>query len=99
MGAAERDFHTFNLCFCSNSASDVVALTAAQILNPEERGYPPQLAGTSPPQRSPIYGRAKQCAPTSQLGACQVMFAHDDIPCQQVMGSTNAESRALRVKG
>ena len=39
MGAAGRDFHTFNLCFRDNPAFRVVAFTAAQIPGIENRRY------------------------------------------------------------
>src|SRR4030042_4090858 len=45
MGAAGRDFHNFNIYFKNNPRYDVVAFTAAQIPDIENRCYPPELAG------------------------------------------------------
>ncbi|MGD9029110.1 MAG: GTPase, partial [Anaerolineae bacterium] len=45
MGAAGRDFHNFNVYFRRNPRYQVVAFTAAQIPNIDERQYPHELAG------------------------------------------------------
>ncbi len=45
MGAAGRDFHNFNVYFRDNTRYNVLAFTAAQIPNIENRQYPPNLAG------------------------------------------------------
>jgi predicted GTPase len=42
MGAAGRDFHNFNVYFRNNPRYEVVAFTAAQIPNIEERRYHPE---------------------------------------------------------
>jgi len=45
LGAAGRDFHNFNVVFRNDPAYEVVAFTATQIPNIENRTYPPELAG------------------------------------------------------
>ena len=42
MGAAGRDFHNFNMMFRENEAYEVVAFTATQIPNIDDRLYPPE---------------------------------------------------------
>ena len=54
MGAAGRDFHTFNTYFRDNPAYEVVAFTAAQIPGIADRHYPPVLSGARYPQGIPI---------------------------------------------
>ena len=55
MGAAGRDFHTFNSCFREHSEYEVVAFTTAQIPGIEDRRYPPSLSGPLYPGGIPIY--------------------------------------------
>jgi len=45
MGAAGRDFHNFNTYFRDNERYDVVAFTATQIPDIDDRKYPAELAG------------------------------------------------------
>ena len=45
MGAAGRDFHNFNVFFRDNRGYQVVAFTATQIPNIDDRKYPAALAG------------------------------------------------------
>jgi predicted GTPase len=45
LGAAGRDFHNFNVYFRDNPEYEVVAFTAAQIPDIDDRRYPPELAG------------------------------------------------------
>ncbi len=47
MGAAGRDFHNFNVFFRDNPAYQVVAFTATQIPNIDDRKYPAALAGNA----------------------------------------------------
>ena len=55
MGAAGRDFHNFNVYFRGNAAYEVVAFTATQIPNIEDRVYPAELAGPQYPEGIPIH--------------------------------------------
>src|SRR5512147_1133607 len=59
MGAAGRDFHTFNVCFRDNPQYETVAFTAAQIPGIENRRYPPSLSGSLYPDGIPIYPEEK----------------------------------------
>ena len=55
MGAAGRDFHNFNTFFRDNNQYEVVAFTATQIPNIDDRKYPAQLAGDLYPDGIKIY--------------------------------------------
>ena len=79
MGAAGRDFHTFNVCFRDNPAYEVVAFTAAQIPNIEDRRYPPSLSGGRYPNGIPIYPEEKLEELILEKRIQQVIFAYSDI--------------------
>ncbi|MFQ6618318.1 MAG: GTPase, partial [Fidelibacterota bacterium] len=55
VGAAGRDFHNFNVFFRNNELYNVIAFTATQIPNIEDRKYPPELAGDLYPGGIPIF--------------------------------------------
>ncbi len=55
MGAAGRDFHNFNVFYRDNKDYEVVAFTATQIPNIDERKYPAELAGSLYPKGIPIH--------------------------------------------
>jgi predicted GTPase len=55
LGAAGRDFHTFNVCFRDDPNYEVVAFTAAQIPGIESRRYPASLSGPNYPNGIPIF--------------------------------------------
>ena len=54
MGAAGRDFHNFNVYYKGHEHYQVVAFTATQIPNIDDRRYPPSLAGSLYPDGIPI---------------------------------------------
>ena len=54
MGAAGRDFHNFNCVYRDNEDYEVVAFTATQIPDIEDRSYPAELAGLLYPDGIPI---------------------------------------------
>ncbi|MBN2586050.1 MAG: hypothetical protein JXA64_08510 [Candidatus Fermentibacteraceae bacterium] len=54
LGAAGRDFHNFNVVYRENPDYDVVAFTATQIPDIDDRKYPAQLAGELYPEGIPI---------------------------------------------
>jgi predicted GTPase len=60
LGAAGRDFHNFNTVFRANARYDVVAFTAQQIPNIDDRRYPPELAG-------PLYSDGIEIHPEAEL--------------------------------
>ena len=85
MGAAGRDFHNFNVYFRGNPAYQVVAFTAAQIPNIENRIYPPELSGGSYPEGIPIYPEAELERLIEELEVDQVIFAYSDVSHDYVM--------------
>lgn len=91
MGAAGRDFHTFNVLFRSDPSVRVVAFTAAQIPNIADRRYPPQLAGPLYPDGIPILPESALDDAIRLLEADEVIFAYSDVSFAYVM------ERAARV--
>ncbi|MCG2768520.1 MAG: cyclic 2,3-diphosphoglycerate synthase [Anaerolineae bacterium] len=85
MGAAGRDFHNFNVYFRDNEAYEVVAFTATQIPNIDERTYPAELSGELYPQGIPIYPESKLVDLIVDRQADQVIFAYSDVPHEYVM--------------
>ena len=79
MGAAGRDFHTFNVCFRDNPEYEVVAFTAAQIPGIENRCYPASLSGPLYPNGIPIYAEEKLEKLILEETIHQVIFAYSDI--------------------
>ena len=85
MGAAGRDFHNFNVYFRGNPAYQVVAFTATQIPNIEDRIYPPELSGDSYPEGIPIYPESELQKLVEELDVDQVVFAYSDVSHGYVM--------------
>ncbi len=85
MGAAGRDFHTFNVLFRDDPSVRVVAFTAAQIPNIADRRYPPQLAGSFYPEGIPILPESALDDAIGQLAADEVIFAYSDVSFACVM--------------
>jgi predicted GTPase len=85
MGAAGRDFHNFNVYFRNNPAYQVVAFTATQIPNIDNRIYPPELAGNLYPQGIPIYPESELADLIRRLEVDQVIFAYSDVSHEYVM--------------
>ena len=79
MGAAGRDFHTFNVCFRDDPAYQVIAFTAAQIPGIENRRYPPTLSGSRYPDGIPIYPEEKLEELIRENKITQVIFAYSDV--------------------
>ena len=59
MGAAGRDFHNFNTFYRDNEEYYVIAFTATQIPDIEDRIYPVELAGSLYPNGIPIYDESE----------------------------------------
>lgn len=59
LGAAGRDFHNFNVVYKDNSDYEVVAFTATQIPDIDDRKYPSELAGELYPDGIPILAEDK----------------------------------------
>jgi predicted GTPase len=85
MGAAGRDFHNFNVFFRDNPNYQILAFTATQIPNIEDRKYPSQLAGTAYPEGIPIYPENELVNLIRDLNVEQVIFAYSDVPHEYVM--------------
>jgi predicted GTPase len=85
MGAAGRDFHNFNVYFRGNEAYEVVAFTATQIPNIDERSYPPELAGADYPDGIPIYPESKLTELIEELDVDQVVFGYSDVSYDYLM--------------
>jgi predicted GTPase len=85
MGAAGRDFHTFNVCFRDDPNFDVVAFTATQIPGIAGRRYPASLSGASYPEGIPIYAEEKLDELIRSEGIQQVIFAYSDVAHLAVM--------------
>ncbi len=85
MGAAGRDFHNFNVYFRDNENYEVVAFTATQIPNIENRKYPPELAGKLYPDGIPIYPEEKLPELIKEYNIDEVVFAYSDVSHEYVM--------------
>lgn len=84
-GAAGRDFHDFNTFFRINKRYKVLAFTATQIPNIEDRRYPPELAGRLYPDGIPIYPEVELTELIEKLDVNQVVFSYSDVSHEYVM--------------
>ena len=94
LGAAGRDFHDFNVVFRDDPSVEVVAFTAAQIPDIEDRRYPPLLAGPLYPEGIPIVPEEALEAICRERSVDEVVFAYSDLAHEAVM---HRASRALAV--
>ena len=85
MGAAGRDFHNFNVAFRDNRDCEVVAFTATQIPNIEDRTYPATLAGDLYPNGIPIFPENELVDLIKKFSVDQVIFAYSDVSHETVM--------------
>ena len=85
MGAAGRDFHNFNTVYRHNPDYDVVAFTATQIPNIDDRTYPPELSGDLYPDGIPIHDEAELTNLIKELNVDDVVFSYSDVPHEYVM--------------
>ena len=92
MGAAGRDFHNFNVFFRSRENYEVIAFTATQIPNIEQRRYPPELTGPLYPEGIPIYPEEALWELIAKHDIDQVIFSYSDVTHENVM---HLASRAL----
>jgi predicted GTPase len=91
-GAAGRDFHNFNLVYRDSPAHDVVAFTATQIPNIDDRRYPAALAGSLYPEGIPILPESALEQLIREHEIDVVVFAYSDVTHEHVM---HIGSRAL----
>jgi predicted GTPase len=102
MGAAGRDFHNFNVYFRDNNDYEVVAFTATQIPNIDDRKYPAVLAGSLYPDGITIYPESELKRLIKDLKVEQVIFAYSDLPYEYVMSkaaTVNAAGADFRLMG
>jgi predicted GTPase len=85
IGAAGRDFHNFNTFYRDNEATNVVAFTAAQIPDIEDRKYPAELAGKLYPDGIPIHAEEDLPRLIKELDVDDCVFSYSDISYQHVM--------------
>ena len=102
MGAAGRDFHNFNTFFRDNKDYEVVAFTATQIPNIDDRKYPAVLAGSLYPEGISIYPESELVRLIKELNVEQVIFSYSDLPYNYVMSKAalvNAVGADFRLMG
>ena len=94
MGAAGRDFHNFNLNFRDNDDFEVIAFTAAQIPDIDDRKYPVELAGELYPEGIPIYAEEELVDLIKKYNIEQVVFAYSDVHHERVMHNASIVNAA-----
>jgi len=85
IGAAGRDFHNFNTYYRDNADYNVVAFTAAQIPDIDDRKYPKELAGSLYPNGIPIESEEKLPELIKKLHVDECVFSYSDVPYNRVM--------------
>ncbi len=85
LGAAGRDFHNFNVYFKNNHSYKVVAFTATQIPNIENRTYPIELTGKHYPYGIPIKEQKDLPFLIKKLSVDVCVFSYSDISYQNMM--------------
>ncbi len=84
LGAGGRDFHDFNVVFRDDPDVEIVAITATQIPNIDDRIYPPVLSGPYHPDGIPIrpQDELEQLVTDHEVDEVVVSYsdlAHDDV--------------------
>lgn len=85
LGAGGRDFHDFNVVFRDDPAVEVVAITATQIPNIDERVYPPSLSGPNHPEGIPIRPQDELERLVAEHGVDEVVVSYSDLAHVDVM--------------
>src|SRR5690625_3721809 len=85
IGAAGRDFHNFNTYYRENEYYNVVAFTATQIPNIDDRKYPAELAGELYPEGIPIYAQDELGSLIKELDVDECAFSYSDVHYEDVM--------------
>src|SRR5688572_5047688 len=91
-GAAGRDFHNFNVVYRGRDDVEVVAFTATQIPDIDDRLYPAALAGPGYPEGIPIRPEGALERLIADERVDEVVFAYSDVSHETVM---HVGSRAL----
>lgn len=102
MGAAGRDFHNFNTYFRGNERYEVVAFTATQIPDIDDRKYPAVLAGDLYPEGIKIYPEDDLLELIDKHDVDEVIFSYSDLPYDYVMSRAavvNAAGADFRLMG
>lgn len=102
MGAAGRDFHNFNVFFRDNEEYEVVAFTATQIPNIDDRIYPAELAGKLYPQGIKIYHESELTDLIKKFKVDEVVFSYSDVSFEHVMtkaSEANAAGASFKLLG
>ncbi len=84
-GAAGRDFHNFNVLYRKDPGIEVVAFTATQIPNIEDRRYPSELAGDQYPQGIPIFPEKELASLIKKYQVDEVVFSYSDVTNTHVL--------------
>jgi len=85
LGAAGKDFHTFNCVYRGRRDEyEVVAFTATQIPWIEDRNYPAVLAGEGYPNGIPIEGEDDLEKLIEKHGVEECVFAYSDVSYEYV---------------
>ena len=92
LGAGGRDFHDFNVVFRDDPDVEVVAITAAQIPNIDQRRYPPALSGPLYPNGIPIRPQEEFEQLVTELAVDEAVVSYSDLAHLDVM---HLVSRAL----
>lgn len=85
IGAAGRDFHNFNTYFRDNPGYNVIAFTAAQIPDIDERKYPAELAGKLYPDGIPIFNESALSKLIKEQRIDECIFSYSDVSYNNVM--------------
>lgn len=85
IGAAGRDFHNFNTFFRDNKSYNVIAFTAAQIPDINDRKYPAELSGELYPNGIPIYLEEELPNLIKEHKVDDCVFSYSDVTYQKVM--------------
>jgi predicted GTPase len=102
IGAAGRDFHNFNTVYRDNENYKVVAFTAAQIPDIDNRRYPSELAGSQYPEGIPIFPQDKLYELIRDLEVDECVFSYSDVHYHSVMSVSalvNAAGADFRLLG
>lgn len=85
LGAAGRDFHNFNTVYRDNPDYRVVAFTATQIPDIDDKIYPAVLAGKQYPQGIPIVDEVELSKLLEKESIDEAIFSYSDVSHEEVM--------------
>ena len=94
MGAAGRDFHNFNTVYRDNESYEVVAFTAAQIPDINDRKYPAELAGKLYPDGIPIFDEKDLFELITKFKVDDVVFSYSDVAYDYIMHKSSIVNQA-----